>query len=292
MATSISALSAVGIRKEASFASGGAIDNWQVIESANVAKTNISVYQDRVRNSPEQVAGRYSHSLVAGPIVFPVSPNNPTQWWQCGVGGSGPYTPQRPLPSMMLEIQEGNIATVLTSGDMIESLQLSSKQGDILRCAVNLEGKDLDPRAASTPSFVSGDDPYLHSECAFTLDGVAKNNVTSFDVTVNNNLMKDLLANNVARRDIPATKTLVTGSISMLFEDTTMRDRFLNALPSAITALYSRGTKSFKIELVRLNYDANPRPIQSQSTYIVETLPFTAYVDDPASQNSIKITVV
>lgn len=293
MATGISALSAVGIRKEASFASGGAIDNWQVIESANVAKTNVSVYQDRIRFSPEQVAGRYSHSLVSGPITFPVSPSNPQQWWACGIGGSGPYTPQRPLSSMMMEIQDGGIATVLSSGDMIESLQLSSKQGDILRCSVNIEGKDLDPRpSASSTSFPSGDDPYLHSEATFTLDGVSNNQVTAFDVTVNNNLMKDLLANNVARRDIPATKTIVTGAISLLFENTTFRDRFLNALPSSIVAQYIRGTKSFKVELNRLNYDANPRPLSGQNSYIVETLNFTAYVDDPTSQNSIKVTVV
>lgn len=292
MATSIPALGAVGIRKEASFASGGAIDNWQVIDSANLAKTNVSVYQDRIRNSPEQIAGRFSHSLVSGPITFPVSPSNPQQWWACGIGGSGPYTPQRPLSSMMIEIQEGQVSTLLSSGDMIDRLQLSSKQGDILRCSVNIEAKDMDPRSASAVTYPSGDDPYLHSEATFTLDGVVNNQVTAFDVTVNNNLMKDLLANNVARRDIPATKTLVTGSISLLFENTTFRDRFMNNSPSSIVAQYARGTKSFKIELNRINYDGDPKPLSSQSTYIVETLPFTAYVDDPTSQNSIKVTIV
>ena len=292
MSASIPALGAVGIRKEASFASGGAIDNWQVIESSNVVKTNVHIFQERIRNSPEQIAGRYSHALVSGPITFPVSPSNPTQWWNCGIGGTGPYTPQRPLSSMAIEVQEGDIATVMTSGDMIGRLQFSSKQGDILRCTVGLECKDMGPRSASSKSFASGDDAYLHSEGTFTLDGVANNQVTGFDVTLDNNLMTDIIANNTTRRDIPATKAVVTGSISILFENVTFRDRFLNQLPSAITALYSRGSNSFKIELVRLVYNSSDRPMQSQTSYIVETLNFQAYVDEPASQNSLKVTVV
>ena len=293
MAASIPARGALGIRKEESFASGGVIDSWQVIESANIVKTNQFIFEDRIRNTPEQVSGTYSQTMVSGPITFPVSPANPTQWWRCGIGGTGPYTPQRPLSSMAMEIQEGDIAAVYSSGDMISRLELSSRQGEILRCNVNVEGKDLAARVTpSSVSFASGDDPYLHSECTFTLDGVANSQVTAFSVAIDNSLVTDLFANNRARRDILATKAVVNGSISILFEDTTFRNRFMNALPSAITAQYIRGGRSFKIELVRLAYDSSDRNMQGQTSYITETLTFTAYVDDPSSQNSLKLTVV
>lgn len=291
MSASIPARGAVGIRKEASFGSGGAIDSWQVIESARVQKTNVNVFQDRIRNTPEQVGGRFSHTLVSGTVTFPVSPSNPTQWWECGIGGSGPYTPQRPLSSMAIEIQEGEIAPVMTSGDMVSRLEFSSRQGDILRCSATLEAKDMGGRTASSVTFASGDDPYLHSEAAFTLDGVANSQVTEFNVSVDNNLITDLVANNRSRRDILATKTVVNGSISILFEDTTMRNRFFNQLPSSITALYTRGAKSIKLEMVNLVYDNSDRPMESQTSYIVETLNFTAYVENPSSQNSLKVTV-
>lgn len=292
MPASIPARGAVGVRKEASFASGGAIDSWQVVESSNILRTNQHVYQDRIRNSPEQIAGRFAHTLVAGSITFPVSPANPTQWWECGIGGSGPYTPQRPLSSMAIEVQEGEVAAVMVSGDMISRLEFSSRQGDILRCTASVEAKDMGPRSASSVTFSSGDDPFLHSEAVFTLDGVENSQVTQFSCVLDNNLVTDLLANNRARRDIVATKAVVTGSISVLFENTTLRNRFFNQLPSAITAQYTRGARSIKFELVRLAYDSSDRPLEGQTAYIVETLNFTAYVDDPGSQNSLKVTVV
>lgn len=295
MPVSISAQGAIGIRKEASFASGGLIDSWQVVEQYGLTNNVSHVYQDRIRTTPEQIGGRASHSMVSGPIVFPVSPQGPTQWWECGIGGTGPYTPQRPLSSMAIEAQLGSIGCEMSSGDMIGRLEFSSRQGDILRCNLNIEAKDMDARTPTTiPSgaFPSGDDPYLHSEATFTMDGVANPAVTAFSVALENNLITDLLAVGRARRDIPATKAVVSGSISILFENTTYRDRFMNQLPSSIVALYSRGAKSFKIELNRLAYDSDDKPMQSQSDYIVETLNFTAYVDDPTAQNSMKVTVV
>lgn len=291
---SIGARGALGIRKEASFASGGGIDSWQVIESASFNKTNVHVYQDRVRNTPEQVGGRFAHTIVSGQVSFPVSPQNPTQWWECGVGGSGPYTPSLPLSSMAIELQEGDVAAVYSSGDMVSRIEISSRQGDILRCTVGLECKELSARSAtSIPStaFPSGDDPFLHSECTFQLDGVTNSQVVSFSVSKENNLITDLLANNTTRRDIPASKAVVTGSIGLLFENTTMRNRFFNQLPSRISANYVRGGRSFLVELNNVVYDASERPVEGQSSYVTENLNFTAFVNDPGSENSIKLTV-
>lgn len=288
---SIVARGAVGLRKEASFASGGAIDNWQVVESASLQKTNVYVYQDRVRNTPEQIGGRFAHTVVGGNITFPVSPQGPTEWWEIGIGGTGPYTPQLPLSSLAIEIQEGDVGANYSSGDRIGSLSLSSSQGDILRCTVSIEAKDQSARTAGSPSFTSGDDPFLHSEGIFTLDGVVNDQVTAFSVTKDNNLITDVFGTGRARREIPATKAVVTGSISILFENTTHRNRFFNQLPSAIIADYVRGSRSFKIELVNINYDTSDRPLDGQTSFIIETLNFTAFVNDPAGENSIKLTV-
>lgn len=291
MAVSIAARGAVGIRKEASFASGGGIDNFQVVESCTIEKTNVHITQDRIRNTPEQVNAPFSHVLVSGQLVFPVSPQTPTTWWECGIGGSGPYTPSIPLNSMAIEIQEGQIGTVYSSGDMISRLEIGSKKGDVLRCTVGIEACDMDPRAATTPVFASGDVPFLHSECTFTLDGVANNDVESFSVVKENNNITDLFGSTPRRREIPATKAVVSGTLEMLFSDTTMRNRFMNKLPSRITALYQRGSRSFRIDLVSLVYTSDARPLEGQTNFILETLNFTAYIDDTA-QNSIKITVV
>lgn len=296
MAVSIVARGAVGIRKEESFASGGGIDSWQVVESASFNSSNLYAYNDRIRASAEQTGGRFVHTLLSGSVTFPVSPANPTQWWRCGIGGTGPYTPQIPLNSMVIETQEGDLAATLSSGDMIGRIELSSKQGDYLRCTVAIEGKDMDARGTATTipagAFPSGDDPYRHEECTFTLDGVVNTAVVSFSVAKENNLVTDLFGTSRARRDILATKAFVSGSIDILFETVTFRDRFMNNKLSAITANYVRGLNSFKIELLNINYDSSNRPMQSQTSYIVETLNFTAFVDDASVQNSLKVTVV
>ena len=289
---SIIARGAVGIRKEASFASGGGIDNWQVVESASLTRTNTHVYQDRVRNTPEQVGGRFAHSMVAGQVVFPVSPSNPLQWFECGIGGTGPYTPSLPLSSIAIEIQEGDVAAVYSSGDMISRIEFGSQAGDILRCTVGIEGAELSARTASAVTFTSGDDPYLHQEAAFTLDGVANSQIMAFSVAKENNLVTDLFATGRRRRDIPATKAVVTGSISILFENTTFRNRFFNQLPSSISVVYTRGAKNFTIALNNVNYDVSDRPLSGQTSYITETLNFTAFVNDPTAENSMKVTVV
>lgn len=291
MPVSLAARGALGIRLESSFASGGGLDNWQVIESSSIQKTNQYIYQDRIRNTPEQVGGQFSHIIVSGQVVFPVTPTGPTQWWRCGIGGTGPYTPQIPLESMAVEIQEGQIGTVYTSGDMITRLEFASRKGDILRATANIEAADMSSRAASSATFLSGDDAFLHSECTFTLDGVANNDVESFQVIKENNNITDLYGSTPRRREIPATKAVVTGSISILFSDTGMRNRFFNQLPSRITANYVRGTRSFLIELNNINYDSSGRPLEGQTNFILETLTFTAFTNDPTAQNSIKVTV-
>lgn len=289
----ITAQGAVGIRKEASFASGGAIDSWQVVESASLNRVNAHVFQDRIRDTPEQVGGRFMHESVSGQIVFPVSPNNPTQWWECGIGGTGPYTPQLPLSSMAIEIQEGDVGTVSSSGDAIGRIEFNSQAGDILRCTVGIEGKAVAARpSASTVSFASGDDPYVHADAAFTIDGVANNQVMAFSVAKENNLVTDLFSTGISRRAIPATKAVVTGSISILFEDTTQRNRFFNKLPSSISVTYTKGAKSFTILLNKVIFNTDDRPLSGQTSYITQTLNFTAYTDDPTAENSLKVTVV
>ena len=292
---SIPARGALGLRKEASFGSGGLIDSWQVLESGSQEESPNYVMQDRVRNTPEQVGARFSNAGVSGNFTFPVSPANPTQWWECGIGGSGPYTPQLPLSSMMIELQEGDVAPTLSSGDMISRIEFSSRSADVLRCTVAFEGKGIGGRAAtSIPStaFPSGDDPYIHQEATFTLDGVENQQVENFSVSKENSLITDLYANNRSRRAIPATKAIVTGTIGILFEDTSIRNRFFNRLPSSIVALYQRGGRSFKLELNKLVYTNDTRPLEGQTSFILETLNFSAFVDDPASENSMKVTVV
>lgn len=296
MTTPIAALGHVGIRKEGSFASGGAVDSWQPIDSEDLGLNVSNVYGDRVQASAEQVGGIESRRSVNGSLTFGITPSNPSEWWECGVGGSSsPYSESRPLSSMLIQVDK-ETAAIQTSGDMIASMAFSSAQGEgpsaELKCTVNIEGVDESSVSAGSPTWVSGDVPFLHSEADFKLNGTSNTGVTAFTVNVNNNLADDLYGSGKTRKDIPATKLLVTGSFTKLFEDTTERNAFITAQVRSFQATFTRGANSFDINVAKLRYDTKPTPLGGQSEYIMETFNWTAYVDDSATEDSIVLTVV
>lgn len=292
MSVAIAAQGYVGIRIEESFASGGAVTDFQPIFNEDLVMNKQFYYGDRIMETGQQVGARMMRHGISGSLTFPVSPSNPTQWWKCGIGGTAsPYRYARPLKSMVVHVDRVN-GDMYTSGDMINSLEISSEAGGPLQCTTNIEGKGFQSLTAPASSFVSGDDPYLHNEAVFELDDVADSDIMQFSVAINNNLINDLYANQKERRDIPASKQAVTGTITKIFQDTTARNKFLTEAPTKIEAIYSRGSNQFAITLAKVKFDTLGEPLAGQSDYIAETFNFTAYVDDPATEYALSLVVV
>lgn len=290
MATPVGAQGHLGLRKEASFASGGAVDNWLPINSENVSLNQANVYSDRVRNTSEQVGGQVGLRSVAGDINLPVSPKWATQILQCAIGGtSSPFAPARPLNSMLFQIDH-ETAAIQVSGCMAASLGFSSTQGGELLAVLGIEGKGLANVAAGSPSYTASDNPYLHHEASFQLNGVADTNITDWNLTINNNLVTDLYGTGTMRVDIPAGKCLVTGSFTKLFTDVTERNAFLNSQVRSFWVKFLRGSNFLTLFCPTVRYDSHTENIGGQSEYILETFNFTAYVDDPATENSIRVS--
>lgn len=290
MAVGIGALGHLGIRKEASFASGGSIDNWQPFSSESLELTFNNVYTDKVRNTAEQVNGQRGTESVAGNITFPVTPKNPTQWWQCALGGTAfPNSVARPLSSLIIQVDR-ETAAVQASGCMINSLSLSSSQGGELNCAVDLEAAGMSSVAAGSPTFTANDAPYLHQEATFALNGSNDTSVTAWNINIGNNLGTDLFGTGIRRIDIPAGKLTVTGSFTKLFDDTTERNAFLNAQSRSFKVTFARGANNLVVFCPTIRYNSHPENISSQSDFILETFQFTAYTDDPSTTNSIRIS--
>jgi len=296
MTTPISALGHVALRKEASFASGGTVDSWQPIDSESVGLVREYAYGDRIQATEEQVGGVEVRRHVAGAITFGVSPQGPGEWWVCGLGqGTTPHSGERPLSSMLLQIDREQ-AAAQSSGDMITSMAISSSQGSgpdaELKCTVNIEGKDEGGCTAGNPSFASGDAPYVHSEAAFLLNGVANADVTAFSVNIENNNATELYGSDKTRQDIPATKLVCTGSFTILFKTTTEYDSFINdGAARSFQVTFTRGAYSYAITVAKLRYDTVPVPLGGQSEYIMPTFNWTAYVDDSDTENSVAIAV-
>jgi len=292
MSASIVALGHVGIRKEESFASGGDPTDYQPIFSEDIRMEKHYDYSDRIMNTSQQVGGRLLNVGITGSITFPISPDGPEMWWNCGLGQTSYiYSEERPLDSMVITLDR-EAGDIYTSGDMISSLEISSAAGAPLQCVASIEGKGYSDYTASTPSYTSGDDGFLHNEGKFYVAGAEILNVMTFSVSINNNLVTDLYTNQKERRDIPATKCMVTGNMTLLFEDTTQRNRFMTEESVKLEAVYARGANSFTVTLDKVRFDDDSQPLSGQTDYIAETINFTAYVDDPSTEESIQITVV
>ena len=297
MAVPIAAQGAVGIRRESSFASGGAIDNYQPVISEDLVLNQLNVHTDRIQSAEGQIGSTPHHKTVTGPVVFGVSPSNPQQWWACGIGSSNnvsPYNGYRPLPTMLIA-SDRKTAAIQTSGDLISTMSFSSSQDGELQCSVAIEGQDMASRAtfASTAlsNYTSGDAPYVHSEAVFTLNGTVNKDVMSFNVEINNNPATDLFGSDKVRRDIPAKKRTVTGSFTKLFQDTVERNAFLANQNRSFQVVFSRGAKSFDINIGKIHYDSHTEPLAGQNDYIVESFPWTAFYDDPNTEKDIILTI-
>lgn len=294
MAVGISANSSVGIRKEESFASGGAVNTYQQVRNIDLtANKNYSI-ANRIMNTAQQVGAKIMNEGATLSVVFGVTPSNSEIWWECGLGQtSTPYYITRPLKSMVVHLDR-DVNQIYTSGDMISTLEFSSDSGTNegeLTCTVGLECVGYQSSTALSPTYTSGDTPFLHTEGVFEFDDSVDTDIMSFNVSVNNNLITDLYANQKTRRDIPATKCDVTGSFTRLFQDTDEYNTFIQELPRKIEATYSRGSNQFKVTLASVKYTSTTAPLSDQSSHIVETFEFTAYTDDPANDQVIQIDI-
>ena len=290
MSSPVGGEGSLGIVKENSFGAGGSVTKFEPIlsESINIAEGNI--YSDRIRDSAEQTGSNQGFHTVGGDVVIPVSPKIKGEWFNCALGQStSPYYVERPLPSLMLQID--HITSGLqASGCMIESMNISSSQGAELQMTVGIQGKGGASYTPATASFTSGDTPYVHSEGVVLLNNIEDNSVTTWNVSIANNLVADLYGTSRQRIDLPAGKLVVTGSYTKLFDDVVERTAFLANMPRSFKARFQRGTNNLTIWLPLIKYDGHVEAIGGQSEYILENFNFTAYSADPASQYSIRIS--
>ena len=294
MAVTLASTGYVGLRTEGSFGSGGTVDTFQPIISESLIHQKDYFYPQVIQNSRQQQGGRLMRELVTGGISFYVTPNNTEKWWQAALGNaSSPYSAkgQATIGSVVVHVDRG-VGDLYTSGDKISSMDFSSNSSEGLVCNVAIEGKGGNDASIGAPTFNSGDDPYMHSEATFEIGGAQDDEITAFTLSLNNNLITDLWTGaSLTRREIPATSLLVTGTFTRLFTDTTARALFLANTQTSFKVTFARNSNTFILECAKINMEQNDAPLSGFSAIVNETIPFTAQVDDSASDDAIKITV-
>lgn len=292
----IASVGCLGIRREESFASGGDVNEYQPIISEALNPVKEYFRPANIQCSRQQAGGRLIGESIAGPVNFYVTPANIQTWWRVGLGGSAsPYTSKgtTTLESMVVQVDRVK-REIYTSGDMITSLEFTASNTDGLQCTANIEGQGFS--IAATPlsaTFNSGDEPYMLSEATILVGGVEDAEITGFSISLNNNNITDLrTGNSLVRREIPPTSTTVTGTFTRLYTDTTASDLFLGNAETSFKATFVRGSNSFALECPRVDFETDEHPLAGFSEVVIQTVSFTAFVDDPAFDDMFKITVV
>lgn len=280
----------LGLVKETSFGAGGSLSKYQTITSESLNLTEANVYADRIQATAEQVGANIGNESVAGDVVFPVTPKMPSEWFQCALGQStSPFYWQRPMNSLMIAVDHSTSA-IQASGCMVDSLVLASTQGGELGATATIQGKGLSKTSALSPTYTSGDNPYLHSDASFQLNGVVDTSITTWSVTIANNLVADLFGTGRQRLDIPGGKLIVTGTYTKLFDDVLERDAFLNVKTRSFWVKFARAGNYLTVYCPTIKYNTHTENITAQSDYILETFNWTAYTEDPANVQSVRIS--
>lgn len=290
MATPVGAQGHLGVLVESSYGSGGNPSTWIPFNSESLTPTYANVYSDKVRSTSEQVGGQRGNESVAGDIALSITPQFPAAIWNVVLGqSSSPYYTERPIKTLMLEIDK-ETAAVQASGCAVGSTTISSAQGEELVMTMSIEGKAMASRVAGSPSYTADDNPYLHSDATFTLEGTEDTSITAWSITIDNNLVTDLFGTDRFRLDIPAGKCVVVGSFTKLFDDTIERNAFFSGDVRTLKVNYSRGTRSLIFWCEKIRHDSRPANIGGQSEYILETFNFTCFTDDPTREWGLRIS--
>ena len=112
--------------------------------------------------------------------------------------------------------------------------------------------------------------------------------LTEVKVTLKNNLAALYVIGSPDTLEPSIGKSMVTGTITAYFQDTTLLNKFVNETTSSIEFTLTDGVNSYDILLPRVKYTGAPPNVSSDKP-ITLAMPFTALLD-PVTNTNIKIT--
>jgi hypothetical protein len=184
------------------------------------------------------------------------------------------------------------------SGCKINSLKVSVKPEGMIECSVAIIGaKETEAASSFDSSPVDlGHDPFDGFEAVITEGGASLGIATEIDFTLENNLDGNsyVIDGTGTRHSLPAGTAKVTGTVKVLFENTTLYDKAVASTESSLVIALTHGTgdgtsgnEKLTFTIPELKFTPNAPVISGPSGVLVE-LPFEAYYDDSSEATAIQ----
>jgi Phage tail tube protein len=192
----------------------GALTSAYVFTAETLAKHGNVVERLGLRGTRSHVAddARIGPYLVAGAIYLEPTPVDLLFWLQYILGGapaSGSFTLAETLPSLTLGMARGP-KKFRYAGCVVDKAIFSGSAGGLLKLTLEIAGQSETLETTTWP-VISADTsgPYIFSDLALSING-APREVHSFELVIDNSLVKNRFMNSTTVVNLPAGDRLVT----------------------------------------------------------------------------------
>jgi len=181
-------------------------------------------------------------------------------------------------------------------GCKINTMRVSGQSEGVAMLNFGVIGQDFGTPAAatlanSTTEFTS--DVVGHFSGSIEEGGSSIAIVTSVDFTLNNALDSSLYTFGGAGTfaELPEGKAAVTGTVTALFQNSTLLNKAINGTESSLMVKWTAGSYSLQFDIPELRYEPKA-PTASGDRGVLITLPFIAYAADHADDSVLKYTLI
>lgn len=144
--------------------------------------------------------------------------------------------------------------------------------------------------ADATPVAAVVKDGFFHEGGTFLEGGSPVGYLTNISWELNNNPTTNYALGALGARDVSLGMSEVTGTVTALFEDVALYNKFINNTDSSISYTLTAGAESMTVFFPKVKYTAAPIPVNNDGPITVE-LTFEALYDQ-ATDTTVRITRV
>lgn len=188
-------------------------------------------------------------------------------------------------------IGSDNSKTIAYAMAMINSMELSVEQGELVKSVFSFMAKGHTDYTKQTPSF-SAENKFSHKDLTFKiaaniagLDAASKINLQSLKLSVNKNLIKENALGTVQPVDILNRMITIQGTIMLTYEDRVYRDYMLDGSKKAVRITLNRSdvtigstTPQIQIDLPVVDFEGW-EPSNPNDDVSTQEITFTALYD-------------
>jgi len=184
------------------------------------------------------------------------------------------------------------------NGCRVNSFRMSAKSEGFVDCTVSLMGAKETVGNSSFNASVTdlGHTPFDGFECTLKQGGVSVGIATQIDITLENNLDGNtyVIDGTGERYSMPAGRAKVSGTLTCLFESTTMYELAVANTETSLELIFTKGTGAGTSGNERLTFYLPEIKFQPQAPVVggpqgvVVELPFEAYYNDDAQASALR----